>query len=46
LARVLWAKPTCQIAKEYGVSDKAIEKWAKKFELNKPPRGYWAKIAP
>lgn len=40
---MLWEIPTSKIAKKYGVSDKAIEKWAKLYELNKPPRGYWAK---
>lgn len=44
LEKLLWEKPTLQIAKELGVSDKAIEKWAKIYNLNKPPRGYWAKL--
>lgn len=43
LSKLLWQKPTTQIAKEYGVSDKAIEKWAKKYGLKKPVRGYWQK---
>lgn len=41
LKSLLWQKPTRQIAKDYNVSDKAVEKWAKKFGLSKPPRGYW-----
>ena len=41
---LLWEKPTTHIAKEYGVSDKAVEKWAKKYNLAKPPRGYWQKL--
>ena len=44
LKKLLWAKPTSQIAKEYGVSDNAVAKWSKKYNLNKPPRGYWAKV--
>jgi F0F1-type ATP synthase delta subunit len=31
------------IANELNVSDKAIEKLCKKLEVQKPPRGYWAK---
>lgn len=43
LAKLLWESPTIQIAKTYGVSDKAVEKWAKSYGLSKPPRGYWTK---
>jgi hypothetical protein len=43
LARLVWEKPTCQIAADFGLSDKAVEKWCKKYELSKPPRGYWQK---
>lgn len=43
LEKLLWEKPTSQLAKDFDVSDKAIEKWAKNYGLNKPPRGYWAK---
>jgi len=45
LARLLWEKPTTQIARDFGVSDKAVEKWTRKYGLTKPQRGYWAKIA-
>lgn len=44
LEKLLWKKPTTQIAKQYKVSDKAVAKWAKKYNLKKPPRGYWGKI--
>lgn len=43
LQELIWAKPTSQLAKEFGVSDKAIEKWCKAYGIQKPPRGYWAK---
>lgn len=43
LERIIWLKPTTHIAKELGVSDKAIEKWCKAYKIQKPPRGYWAK---
>lgn len=42
---LLWQKPTQHIAKDFGVSDKAVEKWAKSYGIIKPPRGYWAKLA-
>jgi ribosomal protein L35 len=43
LNKLLWETSTRQIAKRYGVSDKTIEKWAKFYNLSKPPRGYWSK---
>lgn len=45
LGELLWKYPTTQISKMLGVSDKAIEKRAKKLGLSKPPRGYWAKLS-
>lgn len=45
LTQLLWEKPTTHVAKDFGVSDKAVEKWAKSMEIEKPPRGYWAKMA-
>jgi very-short-patch-repair endonuclease len=43
LEKMLWEEPTSTIAKKYGLSDNAITKWAKAYNLNKPPRGYWTK---
>lgn len=43
LATMIWEMPTTKIAIIYGVSDKAVEKWCKKFGLTKPSPGYWAK---
>jgi hypothetical protein len=43
LEKLLWERPTIKIAQMFGVSDKAVEKWSKKYGLTKPPRGYWAK---
>ena len=43
LEKLLWEKPTTHIAKDLGVSDKAVEKHIKKLNLTKPPRGYWVK---
>lgn len=41
LKKLLWEEPTIKIATRYGVSDKAIEKWAKSYKVAKPPVGYW-----
>lgn len=46
LTNMLWEKPTSSIAKELGVSDTAIKKFCRKHNINKPPRGYWAKQSP
>jgi biotin operon repressor len=43
LEKLLWQSPTQQLALQLGVSDKAVEKRAKKLGLSKPPRGYWQK---
>ncbi|MCZ2224665.1 MAG: hypothetical protein LC122_13660 [Chitinophagales bacterium] len=45
LEKLLWEKPTTQIAKDFGVSDKAIQKWAEAYGISKPKRGYWNKLA-
>lgn len=45
LYQLVWSKPTSLLAKEFGVSDKAIEKWCISYDINKPPRGYWKKQA-
>lgn len=44
LEQLVWEMPTQQVAKLFGVSDKAIEKRCKKLGIVKPPRGYWAKL--
>lgn len=43
LELLIWQQPTTKIAIQYGVTDKAIEKWCKQYKIAKPPRGYWAK---
>jgi Zn finger protein HypA/HybF involved in hydrogenase expression len=43
LAKLIWSKPTTLIAKDFSVSDKAVEKWCKSYRIEKPPRGYWTK---
>ena len=41
---LVWSMPTSKVAKRFGVSDKAVEKWCKNMGVEKPPRGYWAKV--
>jgi hypothetical protein len=41
LEKLIWTKPTTHIAKEYSVSDKAIDNLCKKLGVNKPERGFW-----
>lgn len=43
LKSLVWEKPTSELAKAFGVSDVAVAKWCKKYDIAKPPRGYWAK---
>lgn len=43
LEKLVWSLPTEQLAKQLGVSGVAISKWCKKYNITKPPRGYWAK---
>ncbi|WP_017318780.1 PDDEXK-like family protein [Mastigocladopsis repens] len=45
LQKLVWEKPTAQISKDFGVSDKAVEKWCKAYGIEKPARGYWVKKA-
>ena len=44
LELLVWSIPTTKIAKSFGVSDVAVSKWCKIYEIDKPPRGYWAKM--
>lgn len=44
LSRLVQDLPMVQIAKIYGVSDVAIAKWCKEMQIEKPGRGYWAKV--
>jgi len=44
LEKLVWKMPTTEVAKIFGVSDKAIEKRCKKLGISKPPRGYWQKV--
>ena len=41
LNKLIWSKPTTEIAKDFKVSDVAVAKLCKKLGVEKPPRGYW-----
>ena len=43
LEKLVWSIPTVQIAKIYHVCDKSVEKWCKKYGIEKPGKGYWTK---
>ncbi len=39
---LIWQYPMTKLGQMFGVSDKAVSKWIKKYDLQKPPIGYWA----
>lgn len=41
LEKIVWQKPLRVIAKQFGVSDKAVAKWCKKDNIKTPGVGYW-----
>lgn len=43
LLTLIWQQSTTKISKKYNVSDKAIDKWCRTYNIPKPPRGYWMK---
>jgi hypothetical protein len=43
LYELVWSKPMQHIAKDYGVSDRAMAKLCARNQVPVPPRGYWAK---
>ncbi|MFX0101640.1 MAG: hypothetical protein ACFFCS_18900, partial [Candidatus Hodarchaeota archaeon] len=43
LEKLVWEKPTTEIAREFGVSDKAISKRCAREGIEKPGRGFWVK---
>lgn len=45
LTKMVWEKPSLVIADELGVSDRAIGKKCKVLNIQKPPRGFWAKLS-
>jgi hypothetical protein len=43
LYQLVWSKPMRHLAKDYGVSDRAMAKLCARNQVPVPPRGYWAK---
>lgn len=41
LKDLLWKLPTTKIANIFNMSDNGVARWAKKWNLEKPARGYW-----
>lgn len=41
----VWAEPITKLAKKYGLSDVGLAKICKKYNIPRPPRGYWAQKA-
>lgn len=41
LEQLLQEHPTVNIGKMFNMSDNGVARWAKKWNLSKPPRGYW-----
>lgn len=40
---LIWDIPTTVLSKQFGVSDTAVAKWCKYYNISKPNRGYWEK---
>ena len=43
LSELVWKKPIIHIAKDLGVSDKAVAKWCIQWGIDRPEPGYWNK---
>ena len=41
---LVWTTPMRTLAPKYGLSDVGLGKICKKFNIPKPPVGYWAKL--
>ncbi len=42
---LVWSKPIMDIAKEFGISDRGLGKVCERYDIPKPPRGYWQRIS-
>jgi hypothetical protein len=41
LEKLLWSRPMTKLSVEFGVSDKAVAKWADSYGISRPKAGYW-----
>ena len=44
LYNLVWSKPMCALAKEFGISDVALAKWCRKMDVPRPGVGHWRKL--
>ena len=44
LYRLVWTEPISRIAPTYGLSDVGLAKLCKRYDIPRPPRGYWAQL--
>jgi hypothetical protein len=44
LFRLVWERPSTQLAREFGISDVALGKICRRMGIPKPPPGYWRRI--
>lgn len=42
---LVWSRPIMDIAAEFGISDRGLGKVCERYNIPKPPRGYWQRIA-
>jgi hypothetical protein len=43
LYQLVWREPMARLAKSFGLSDVGLAKICRKYDIPRPPRGYWAK---
>lgn len=41
---LVWSKPIMELSKEFGVSGRGLGKVCERYDIPKPPRGYWQKL--
>lgn len=44
LYQLVWQQPMIRLAEAYGLSDVGLAKICQKYDIPKPPRGYWARV--
>ena len=42
---LVWTKPIMDISKEFGLSDRGLGKLCERYDITKPPRGYWQRLS-
>lgn len=45
LQKLVWSMPTIEVAALFGVSDVAVGKHCRSYDIPKPPPGFWARVA-